>query len=197
MYVGKSMWTTFNPSFFHSFHLTAHLTRQLDLHARVQQDHHLYEKWRVYLVKRRAKNSTDSFSLRKKCFLLFSRLVSAGVWYTNQIRNVHIHLATSWILITSNWDVGQYTAYISKHTKQKNPSICSPNLSLSAITQFPLYDGPHTQPASSWDKPKLCPISWAMVEARPMGLSWWSWKRNAAECHKTPTQSFYLRLLKD
>ena len=62
------MWTTFNPSFFHSFHLTAHLTRQLDLHAHVQQDHHLYEKWRVYLVKRRAKNGTDSFSLQKKCF---------------------------------------------------------------------------------------------------------------------------------
>lgn len=54
--------------------------------------------------------------------------------------------------------------------------ICS-NLSFSAITQLEMLLGrPHLHPAASWDSPKLCPISWAMVEARPVGLSSWSCK---------------------
>lgn len=56
-------------------------------------------------------------------------------------------------------------------------SVClggfGPNLSLSAITQLELpSDGPHAHPRTSWLKPKLCPISWAMVEAKPTRLSW-------------------------
>lgn len=66
--------------------------------------------------------------------------------------------------------------------------VCS-NLSLSAITQLEvLYDRPHVHPGASWDSPKLCPISWAMVEARPMGLSWWSCKNTTAvlNCRSPP-----------
>lgn len=66
--------------------------------------------------------------------------------------------------------------------------VCS-NLSLSAITQLEvLYDRPHVHPGASWDSPKLCPISWAMVEASPMGLSWWSCKNTTAvlNCRSPP-----------
>lgn len=57
-------------------------------------------------------------------------------------------------------------------------------MSFSAMTQsFPLKVEPHVQSGASWERPKLCPISWAIVEARPIGFSWWSWRRKRNQYH--------------
>lgn len=57
-------------------------------------------------------------------------------------------------------------------------------LSFSAMTQsFPLDVEPHVQSGVSWERPKLCPISWAIVEARPIGFSLWSWRRKMNQYH--------------
>lgn len=66
--------------------------------------------------------------------------------------------------------------FSQKHdqTELKNPRGYW-NSYFSVITQSVLLSSePHRHPSSSWDKPKLCPISWAMVEARPIRFSWWS-----------------------
>lgn len=49
-------------------------------------------------------------------------------------------------------------------------------LTRSAMTQLSLdSDVPQVQPEVSWDMPRLWPISWAMVEAMPIGFLLWSW----------------------
>lgn len=80
---GQKYVDTLQSFYFYPFHLTDHLTRQLDLHARVRHDHQLYENWRIYFIERRAKIGT--FLYGKDVFLLFSRLVSAGVWFLQTV----------------------------------------------------------------------------------------------------------------
>lgn len=47
----------------------------------------------------------------------------------------------------------------------------------SAMTQPPCSaSASMQQPSGSWLRPRLWPISWAMVTAAPMGSSEWSWE---------------------
>lgn len=62
---------TLQSFYFYPFHLTDHLTRQLDLHARVRHDHQLYENWRIYFIERRAKIGTFLYGKDVFCSSLY------------------------------------------------------------------------------------------------------------------------------
>lgn len=87
---GQKYVDTLQSFYFYPFHLTDHLTRQLDLHARVRHDHQLL--WELENIFHWKKSKDRHFSLRKRCFFaLLSTGFSRSVIFANSFRS---HLST-------------------------------------------------------------------------------------------------------